>query len=723
MSKPTVDAASPAVSSDVVDLAQIGSALKRNVRWIVGPAILAAAAATAYVTVATPRYSGEAKILLESRESSYTRPLQDRDGQSQQIDEQGVASQVLVISSRDIARQAIQRLGLVGNPEFDPLVGPIDPLTRLKILFGGKNGEFDGPPEDRIFKAYYDRLVVYPVNKSRVVSVEFQSRDPELAARGSNLVTELYLDTLEAAKKDTARSASAWLGGTIDSLRERVTTAEAKVEEFRARSGLLVGTNNATITSQQLAELSTQVANARTARADSEAKASLIRDLIRSGRTFEIPDVANNDLIRRLIEQRVGLRAQLASELRTLLPGHPRIKQLEAQVGDLEAQIRGAAERTVRTLENEARIAGSRAASLEAALDAQKKVAAQANENEVDLRALEREAKAQRDQLETYLARYRDASARDSANATPPDARIVSRAIVPQLPVFPKKGPIILLTTLAALVLACGIIVARELLTGGGERAVETAEPVADAVPEMPVADAMPLKTSVTDAPQVAPAAADLEEAGFAPSYDFDALIARLARTEPEDRGRRILVLGHAGDAATTDGDGDEGGNAARRGDADDLARGLGAVLARHGRAILITVNGLGDAPLDLGFTDLVAGEASFFEVIGRAPGSRLHMVGAGTLDGALLADEWEGLDIALTAFDETYPWAIYLVNDSSDRAIVHLLAQRCDCVVIASEDAPDSERLVDLYEAAKAAGAPDVVVACRRIAADSLAA
>ena len=45
--------------------------------------------------------------------------------------------------------------------------------------------------------------------------------------------------------------------------------------------------------------------------------------MIKSGRTFEIPDVANNELIRRLIEQRINLRAQLALELRTLLPEHP----------------------------------------------------------------------------------------------------------------------------------------------------------------------------------------------------------------------------------------------------------------------------------------------------------------------------------------------------------------------------------------------------------------
>ncbi|WP_207393182.1 hypothetical protein, partial [Escherichia coli] len=90
--------------------------------------------------------------------------------------------------------------------------------------------------------------------------------------------------------------------------------AEAKVETFRAKNGLLLGSNNVAINTQQLSELNTQLAQARTAQADAQAKARLIKDMIKDGRAFEIPDVANNELIRRLIEQRINLRAQLALE-------------------------------------------------------------------------------------------------------------------------------------------------------------------------------------------------------------------------------------------------------------------------------------------------------------------------------------------------------------------------------------------------------------------------
>jgi len=46
----------------------------------------------------------------------------------------------------------------------------------------------------------------------------------------------------------------------------------------------------------------------------------------------------------------------------------------------------------------------------------------------VQLRALERDAKSQRDLLESYLAKYREATSRDTIESAPADARVISRA-------------------------------------------------------------------------------------------------------------------------------------------------------------------------------------------------------------------------------------------------------------------------------------------------------
>ena len=93
-----------------------------------------------------------------------------------------------------------------------------------------------------------------------------------------------------------------------------------------------------------------------------------------------------------------------------------------------------------------------------------KKQASSNNGQDVQLRALEREAKAQRDLLESYLAKYREANTRENIEAAPADGRIISRAIVSNTPAYPKKLPIVLIATLATLLLTAGAIVTGELL-------------------------------------------------------------------------------------------------------------------------------------------------------------------------------------------------------------------------------------------------------------------
>ena len=64
----------------------------------------------------------------------------------------------------------------------------------------------------------------------------------------------------------------------------------------------------------------------------------------------------------------------------------------------------------------------------------------------------------------SYLAKYREASARDSIASAPPDARVISRATVSNVPAYPKKLPTVLIVTLATLLVSSGVVLTREFL-------------------------------------------------------------------------------------------------------------------------------------------------------------------------------------------------------------------------------------------------------------------
>src|SRR6195952_3489150 len=474
---PAGDRPLDAPDSGDLEFRLLGQALLRNRKWIVVPTLLAAVLSIAAVNLITPRYKSEARILIDGRENIFLRPNGERIEERTALDPEAVTSQVQLLLSRDLAREIIKKNKLAERPEFDPVLQGLSPVKSLLALFGIGRDPFSLTPEERVLDAYFERFTAYAVDKSRVIVIEFQSRDPELAARVANSIADGYLVLQQNARQDQARSAGQWLSGEIDSLRKKVAESESRVEEFRSKSSLFVGTNNTTLSNQQMGELNTQLNNARALKSDAESKSQLIREMLQSGKPIEASEVLNSELTRRLSEQRVTLRAQLAEQSSTLLDGHPRIKELKAQLGDIDRQLREEASKISRSLDNDSRIAGGRVEGLSASLEQLKKQATSTNGQDVQLRALEREAKAQRDLLESYLAKYREANTRENIDAAPADGGIISRASVSNSPAYPKKLPIVLIATLATLMLSAGAVATGELLRMTGPQAAFTPPP------------------------------------------------------------------------------------------------------------------------------------------------------------------------------------------------------------------------------------------------------
>src|SRR5271170_6885361 len=341
-----------------LDLAGLGATLWRKKWTILRPTILVALIALVGVQLVTPRYQSESRVIIESRDSNvYLRPEADRDNNNEAVDQEAVTSQAQIILSRDLAREVINKLKLGDRPEFDPALAGISPIKAVLGVLGLVKDPLSMTPEERVLEAYYDRLTVVPVEKSRVIDIDFLSEDPELAARVANAIAEGYLARQRDAKQEQARSAGEWLSGEIESMRKKVEDAESKVEDFRAKAGLLIGTNNTTLSAQQLGDVNAQVAALRAQKAEAEARAKIIREMLRSGQPLESSDILNSELIRRLAEQRVTLRSQLAEQSSTLLDAHPRIKELKAQIADLDGQMRAEADIIARALENDGKLA------------------------------------------------------------------------------------------------------------------------------------------------------------------------------------------------------------------------------------------------------------------------------------------------------------------------------------------------------------------------------
>jgi uncharacterized protein involved in exopolysaccharide biosynthesis/Mrp family chromosome partitioning ATPase len=619
-----------------VDLGALFSSLGRNWVRIAVIALVITGLALAFAWVATPLYRAQTRILIETRESVFTRPnANDNTSENPNLDQEGVISQVQVISSSDILKQVAKKLKLAGRPEFDDAAN-LGIFSRLLIMTGLETDPRRIPPEERVLQAMREKLNVYRIENSRVIVIEFSSQDPKLAAAVPNAIAEEYIAVQKDAKLESNNDATGWLQPEIADLSKKVKAAEAKVADFRAKSGLFLGQNNSTITNQQLSDMAAELSRVKAARADAEAKAMSVEAAL-DGRSSlsAVPDVLASGLMQRLRERQVQLKSQIADLSTTLLPDHPRMKALRAQLSDLDVQIKNEARKILQGLQNQARTAKLREDQLTADLNRTKAAAASAGEQQVELNALQREATAERDLLESYLTRYRQASSRGSHDYLPVDARVFSRATVPAEPYFPKRIPIVGAAFIASLLIMAVITLLQELFSGRAMRPAAGAgiEPVHQVV--MPAAR-VPARASGD-----AEAAGVMTAAGSGSEISVSVAAARLV----ENGVSRAIFLSP---------EGDEGAAASilvAREIADAGYRVLLLDLTETGAVSHATLESSSYA----GITNLLSSEAQFTDVIHADLYSDCHIMPVGTADPEQAMRAADRLPIILNSLTTAY--------------------------------------------------------------------
>jgi len=447
-----------------IALSDVLRGIWRRRRMILLLTIITTVLAILYVSSQKPRYTTQALVLVDSLETPFDRTQPDANAPRPAMDERDVLSQVSVITSRDLGERVVKVLKLQDRPEFDALGSGLGLVKRIQLALGFGEDPRNKTPEQRALSRYDSMLNVYQIPLSKIIAIQYSANDPAIAAEVANTLAETYVTSTREAQSEPTNRAREWLAQQIEELRKKVAESESAAEEFRARSGLLRGAQS-TLSAQELSELNSQIVLAEAARSEAQAKARAIRAMLSSDGVVDgSGEVLNSQLIQRLREQQVILNRNLAELSVRYLPNHPKIIAARSELASLNRQIRAEALKVVRGLEDQAKIAASREAELRASLNAAKAKASETNLDEVKLRALEREATANRGLLESFLNRYMDASARQDVVAQPGTARIIERAPLPTSPTFPKTGPTVLLAMLAGLALGLGLAFVAEVM-------------------------------------------------------------------------------------------------------------------------------------------------------------------------------------------------------------------------------------------------------------------
>ena len=468
--------------SQTLNFSEFLSIVKRQWRVVAACAIVAVVIGIVYAFTAVPRYTATASLLLDSTNQQITQQVLAQQA-GLQDDEANVLSQVEILRSDALARAVVKKLDLLNDPVFNAnnnsplgnLIATAKSLLNYKTWFASGDIADDSGPDAKTQQAatlLLKNLTADRVVKTYVLEVGYTSTSPALSARIANAVVEAYLEDQLEAKYDATRRASVWLDDRIKELRGKSLAADMAVQKFRADKGL-IATSGTLISDQQLSQLNKQYIDAQTETANNKAKLDSLQKVIQGAQlNASVVESLNSNVINNLQGEFLATSRREAEISSRLGPDHIQAQRLRTQMQEYKRLMFEELSRIAETYKSSYEISKAQEVSLGKQLDEATSKSATANNDQVQLRELERESDTYKQLYESFLQRFQQQTQQQSFPVT--TARIISGATVPLLPSYPRKPLVVAIAMLLGCCLGAAIGGYREL----GERFFRTGEQV-----------------------------------------------------------------------------------------------------------------------------------------------------------------------------------------------------------------------------------------------------
>ena len=458
-----------------VDVSELIRMFNRRKWQLIGVTALVCALTGLILIQLTPEYRSSALVMLDTRKARVTNTTDVLT--TGLIDIPAMQTEIEVLRSATLLGRVSDKLRLDIDPEFGAApVGFIGGIYRDVRQYVGRWLPAEAPapdparnaqdgPRARAVSALTRAFITATRGRSYVIAISVDSTDPAKAKRIVDAITDFYLVDQLQAKLDANKRATEFFNERLEELKRNVEAAERAVASFREKSGITIG-KDATVTTQSLTELNSQLIQARAQRADRESRLIALKQAARNPATLGgVSEVLANPLIGSLRAQEAEVARRMGDLNQRYGESHPRMLQTRAEQGQIQGRIAQEVAKIIGSLQGDADAARSKEVELQAQVDALEKRAGGQSQQEVEVKQLEREAQSSRAVYEDFLKRSKEV--REQQDIQQPDARVLSAATIPTVPVFPRYGLTMFAALAVGLVLGTVVILVIERLDGG----------------------------------------------------------------------------------------------------------------------------------------------------------------------------------------------------------------------------------------------------------------
>lgn len=455
------------------------------------------------VMAITPTYRASATLLIED-ETPNVLSIDQMYGASNGGSEY-LQTQFELLRSRELAERVVKQLNLVRHPEFDPRqtnsplssvrqwfadlqLGDMLPFTMPGDLETSESGPSEAEILDQAVKSFRDRITIKPVPKTQLVKVQVEMADAETAAWAANKLAEAYIDSQREAKILMTEATTEWMNQRMASLKQDLVASEQALQAYRDQENLIDLQGVKTVPGGELTDTRSKLVDARRAKAEAESQYNQVAALDSGSwqALASAPAVMSDTLVQQFSSKRAEALARVNDLAQRYGPKHPKMQSAQTELAAASAALRAQVQQVVASIKRQYQLAVANEAALQTEFERNRDQIQTISRKEFKLSELQREVNTNRSLYDTFLTRLKESVA--TADLDAGNARVVDKAVVPDIPVSPLKKQVVLGAGILALLLGAALSVLLDKLNNTFKSAEEIEEKL-----NLPVLGLLPL--------------------------------------------------------------------------------------------------------------------------------------------------------------------------------------------------------------------------------------
>ena len=428
--------------------------IAQRFRWLICGILSACLVLALIVTLLIPpQYTARARIEVDREQKSIADVGNLDNGQSSQSTE-FYQTQYALLTARPLAERVVSSLDLGNNPAFFAAHGVKLPASM----------EGNGPAErsargQKAANLLLAHILVDPVKDSKLVDVKYTSRSAELSMKIANEWTRSFIDSRLDQRYSSTADARHFLEDRLNVMREKLQESERVASSYASNAGIvklvqMVDPAGHTVSNQTLVEM------ALTARAASLNQAIQARVAAQAQLRSDAGDVSLDASVIGLRQARTQLAAQYAQMLVQHEKTYPAAQELDAQIKQLDVDIRSAVKRILGNRQEVYKEAMAQEVQLKGEVDDLRGQLNQQQQAGLQYNIYQREADTNRQLYDALLQRYKEIGVSGTVGAS--QVAIIEAALQPGAPSSPSLPKNLAFALLVGLILSGSAIFAFE---------------------------------------------------------------------------------------------------------------------------------------------------------------------------------------------------------------------------------------------------------------------